>query len=74
MREALFAAYEDEAGVAVDRSAVRFWEVFGNVKWGAICLIQANRHVDGQTRSVELAAIGRRMQEPASDLVALLRR
>ncbi len=74
MRETLFAAYEDEAGMAVDRSAVNFWEVFGNVKWGAICLIQANRHVGGQTRSIELAAIGRRMQEPASDLVGLLRR
>lgn len=73
-REALFAAYEDEAGVAVDRSAVHFWEVFGNVKWGAICLLQASRHVAGQTRSVELAAIGRRMQEPASDLMGLLRR
>ncbi len=73
-REALFAAYEAESGIAVDRAAVHFWEVFGNVKWGAICLIQASRHVGGQTRSVELAAIGRRMQEPASDLMGLLRR
>jgi aminoglycoside phosphotransferase (APT) family kinase protein len=72
-REALFAAYEAEAGIAVDRAAVHFWEVFGNVKWGAICLIQASRHVGGQTRSVELAAIGRRMQEPAFDLLGLLR-
>lgn len=73
-REALFAAYEAESGVAVDRAAVHFWEIFGNIKWGAICLIQASRHVGGQTRSVELAAIGRRMQEPASDLLGLLRR
>lgn len=73
-REALFAAYEAEAGIPVDRDAVHFWEVFGNVKWGAICLIQASRHVGGQTRSVELAAIGRRMQEAAFDLIGLLRR
>ncbi len=73
-REALFAAYEAESGLAVDRAAVRFWEVFGNVKWGAICLVQAGRHVGGQVRSVELAAIGRRTQEAAHDLMALLRR
>lgn len=72
-REALLAAYEAEAGMPVDRTAVHFWEVFGNVKWGVICLIQAGRHVGGQTRSVELAAVGRRTQEAAFDLIGLLR-
>lgn len=72
-REALFAAYEAESGMAVDRAAVHVWEVFGNVKWGAICLMQAGRHVGGHTRSIELAAIGRRTQEAAFDLIGLLR-
>lgn len=71
-REDLFAAYEKATSEAVDPEVVRFWEVFGNLKWGVICVMQAFAHLNGAHHSVELAAIGRRAAEPEWDLLELI--
>lgn len=71
-REALFESYQRAGGGTVDPQRVKYWEVFGNVKWGIMCLIQAFRHLSGDQRSVELAAIGRRVEEPSYDLLQLI--
>jgi aminoglycoside phosphotransferase (APT) family kinase protein len=71
-RAELFAAYEAAGGGAVDPERVRFWEIYGTVRWGVICVIQAGIHLRGEVRSVELAAIGRRAAETEHDLLDLL--
>jgi aminoglycoside phosphotransferase (APT) family kinase protein len=68
----LFSAYAAAAGVAVDPDAVHWWEVLGTLKWGVMCIMQASSHLSGMTRSVELAAIGRRVCENEYDLLRLL--
>jgi aminoglycoside phosphotransferase (APT) family kinase protein len=68
----LFAAYEQAGGRPVDPDAVRWWEVMGTLSWGVICIVQSRRHLDGHTRSVELATIGRRVAETEYDLLHLL--
>jgi aminoglycoside phosphotransferase (APT) family kinase protein len=68
----LFAGYERVGGTAVDREAVRWWEVFGTVWWGGACMMQAWRHLSGGERSVELAAIGRRAWEQEYDVLLAL--
>jgi aminoglycoside phosphotransferase (APT) family kinase protein len=73
LREDLFAGYEGAGGGPVDPEEVRFWEVFGTLKWGLITILQAYTHLGGAKRSVELAAIGRRTSETEMDLVNLLR-
>lgn len=65
-------AYEAAGGAPVDRTAFRWWLVLATLRWGAICRYQAHRHLSGQSRSVELAAIGRRVCETEFDLLALL--
>ena len=70
--EQLIAAYEDAGGAPVDREALRWWEILGNLKWGVICMMQAWAHTSGAVRSVELAAIGRRVCETEWDLLELL--
>ncbi len=70
--EDLFAAYGEAAGVAVDPEVVRWWEVLGTLKWGIMCMMQARSHLDGMVRSVELAAIGRRVCENEHDLMLVL--
>ena len=70
--EEFIAAYEQAGGAAVDRAALRWWLVLGTLKWGIICRYQAERHLSGQTRSVELAAIGRRVCENEWDILDLL--
>jgi aminoglycoside phosphotransferase (APT) family kinase protein len=62
----------DAYGGDVDPLAVRWWEALGTLKWGVMCLLQAAAHLSGAVRSVELAAIGRRVVENEHDLLALL--
>jgi aminoglycoside phosphotransferase (APT) family kinase protein len=68
----LVGAYEATAGTTVDRAALHWWEVLGTLKWGIICVVQASTHLTGVIRSVELAAIGRRVCEVEHDLLLLL--
>ena len=70
--EQLIAAYEAASGTTVDPDVVRWWEVLGTLKWGIMCIGQANAHVSGVARSHELAAIGRRVCENEHDLFLAL--
>ena len=71
--EELFDAYEAESGVRPDGSTVRWWEILGTLKWGIMCIVQAQTHLIGVSRSHELAAIGRRVCENEFDILNLLR-
>ena len=51
------------AGTPVDAEHLHFWVVFGTLKWGVICEMQTFTHLNGLVRSVELAALGRRVAE-----------
>jgi hypothetical protein len=68
----LLAAYESAGGGRIDPATVHWWQVYATVKWATICALQASAHLSGATRSVELAAIGRRVCESEWDLCALL--
>jgi aminoglycoside phosphotransferase (APT) family kinase protein len=70
--EEFVAGYERAGGAPVDRDALRWWLVLSTLRWGVLCQHQAHRHLSGQTRSVELAAIGRRVCENEWDLLELL--
>ncbi|WP_343599766.1 phosphotransferase family protein [Mycobacterium sp.] len=70
--EHFLQAYEQAGGTTVDRAAFHWWLVLATLRWGVICRYQAQRHLSGQTRSVELAAIGRRVCETEWDLLTLL--
>lgn len=71
-REDLFAAYEAAGGGRVDPERVRYWEVFGTLKWGVICMMMYGAYRSGIDRSVERAMIGRRCSETEIDLLELL--
>jgi aminoglycoside phosphotransferase (APT) family kinase protein len=70
----LVAAYESAPAATgtVDRDALAWWEAMGTLKWGVMCMVQAATHLSGTVRSVELAAIGRRVCEVEHDLLLLL--
>ncbi|HSG87650.1 MAG TPA: phosphotransferase family protein [Pseudomonadales bacterium] len=72
LREDLFAGYEEAGGGDVDAEAVRYWELFGTLKWGVMCMMMTRAHLTGAARSVERAAIGRRVSETELDLLTLL--
>jgi aminoglycoside phosphotransferase (APT) family kinase protein len=58
-RAPLHAAYEAAGGEAIDVETVRYWEVFGLLRWAIINMMQAHGHVHGGRRSVVFAACGR---------------
>lgn len=68
----LLDGYERVAGFRPDLEAVRWWELYGTVWWGVMCMAQASRHLGGVTRSVELAAIGRRTAEQEYDTLRII--
>jgi aminoglycoside phosphotransferase (APT) family kinase protein len=70
--ESFLSAYEAAARVVLDRDVFRWWLTLATLRWGVICRFQAERHLSGQTPSVELAAIGRRVSETEWDLLDLL--
>ncbi len=70
--ESFLSAYEAAAGVDLNRDAFRWWLTVATLRWGVICRFQAERHLSGQTPSVELAAIGRRVSETEWDVLDLL--
>jgi len=68
----LVSSYESVGGVRVDADRLRWWQVMGCFRWGVICLHQVGRHLSGAERSVELAAVGRRVAEAEHDAMLLL--
>ena len=70
--DALRAGYGDAGGEPVDAARLDWWEAFGTLKWGVICEVQAQTHLQGVVRSVELATLGRRIAEMEWDLLELL--
>ncbi|HEX4654724.1 MAG TPA: phosphotransferase family protein [Mycobacteriales bacterium] len=71
-RDELLAAYAAAGGGVVDPEELRWWELLGTTRWGVICVQQAWTHLSGAMRSVELAAIGRRVCEVELDVLELL--
>jgi aminoglycoside phosphotransferase (APT) family kinase protein len=70
--ETLLDAYATASGVVVTPDELRWWEVLGTTKWGIMCVLQAATHLNGLTRSHELAAIGRRVCENEHDVFLAL--
>jgi aminoglycoside phosphotransferase (APT) family kinase protein len=72
-REELFGAYE-AAGGTVNAARVRWWEVYGILKWGVVCGGMALTFRRGIDRSAERGIIGRRASETEIDLLRELTR
>jgi len=72
-RDDLYQAYERVAGIPVDPERVRFWEAFSNLKWAISCVRRGlAKRADGRPASVELCAVGRRLEEPLWDFFSLI--
>ncbi len=68
----LIAGYEAAGGGQVDPARVAFWQVFGTLKWGIMCMMMVSAFRTASDRSVERAAIGRRASETEIDLLNLI--
>jgi aminoglycoside phosphotransferase (APT) family kinase protein len=74
-RKDFYRAYERASGQKVDAEQVRYWEIFGLVKWTILNIMQAYGHMHEGRRSVAFVACGRNTNLVEYDmLMTLLRR
>lgn len=71
-REDFLKLYTQYSGFSIDPVTADWWEVVGNIRWAAICLSQAQRHLSGEEPSVELASLGRRSSEMQLEALRLI--
>jgi aminoglycoside phosphotransferase (APT) family kinase protein len=64
--------YNELTGRDVRPEELDYWELAGNVAWAIGCLTQAQRHLSGLDRSVELATLGRLGAEVEYEICQLL--
>lgn len=65
-------AYEAASGRTVNDARFQFWRVLTTLFWGSACMTMLGDWRDGTERSIERAAIGRRISEVEIDLLLLL--
>jgi aminoglycoside phosphotransferase (APT) family kinase protein len=68
----LLDGYAEVAGWRPDPDDVLWWQIYGTARWAVGCRTMAEAHLSGALRSVELAAIGRRVCEQEHDLLLAL--
>jgi aminoglycoside phosphotransferase (APT) family kinase protein len=66
--------YNELTGLDVRAEELDYWELAGNVAWAIGTLTQAQRHLSGRDRSVELATLGRLSAEVEYEICNLLER
>jgi len=68
----LLQAYAEVTGLIITQAELRWFEVLAVLRWGVLCIRQTLRHLTGSTRSIELAALGRRVCEMEWALLEML--
>jgi aminoglycoside phosphotransferase (APT) family kinase protein len=68
-REDLMAAYEAAGGERIEAEEIRYWEVFGLLRWAVYNVMQAYAHVFSGRSSVVFAACGRNTSMIEYDLL-----
>ncbi len=71
-RDVLYDAYEKASGTPVDHETMRFWEVYGSLRWGVFTMIHARTYLDSGVINVEVASIGRRAAECEIEILNLI--
>lgn len=72
VREDFYKYYEEFSGKKVSPKSVLFWEVVGNLRWALGTIEQAERHISGKDKGIELASIGRRVTEMEYEAMRLI--
>ena len=70
-RTELLAAYRSAGGADITEADVRWWEIFGLIRWAMFNMLQAHGHVHGR-RSPAYAACGRNVALMEYDLLQTL--
>lgn len=70
--EDLLSGYESVTGTRPTMEEIRYWQVVTTLGWGLVCLMMQDMYRSGKDRSLERAAIGRRVSESEIDLMLMM--
>jgi aminoglycoside phosphotransferase (APT) family kinase protein len=70
--EPFLRGYESASGRRLTRGDLDYWQVMAHVRWAIIALQQAQRHIAGGERSLELALTGRIVHELEYEALAII--
>jgi aminoglycoside phosphotransferase (APT) family kinase protein len=71
-REDLLDGYAAAGGVPPTPEQLRWWEVYGTLRWAVLCRMQAERYLSGSEPNIEYAVLGRKVCEQEHDLFLAL--
>lgn len=71
-REDYYRAYEQAGGFPLDPESLYYWEIFGNLKWAIITILQTTPFLQGASQSIELASLGRKTAEVELQMLTLI--
>ena len=71
--EELIEGYEINSNIKIDLEELNLWQIYGSLRWCIICMIQTFAHLNGNLKSLEKAAIGRRVSETEFDLMNMIK-
>lgn len=63
--------YTETSQVDIEQESLDYWELFAHVRWAVIAAEQAQRHLSGQERSLELALTGRLVSQLEAEILRL---
>jgi aminoglycoside phosphotransferase (APT) family kinase protein len=69
----LLEGYQSVSNLKIDKTQLNIWQMYGSLKWGIICMVQTFAHLSGEIKSLEKAAIGRRVSETEFDLMEMIK-
>ena len=63
--------YQAVCAASLVNQDLKFWQLLAHVRWAVVAVQQAQRHLSGQQRSLELALTGRMVPELEYEILAL---
>lgn len=63
--------YQSVSGYRPTADELRYWQLMAHLRWAVVALQQAQRHLSGQQRSLELALTGRMVPELEYEILNL---
>ena len=71
--DSLLEGYQSISNLKIDKTQLDIWQMYGSLRWGIICMVQTFAHLSGEIKSLEKAAIGRRVSETECDLMEMIK-
>ncbi|MBL4781622.1 MAG: phosphotransferase family protein [Porticoccaceae bacterium] len=72
-RDEFYRAYTSNGGQVIDEEEIRWWEIFGSLRWAVLNMMQADGHITGVRRSLPFACCGRNTSMVEYDMLMTIK-